>query len=85
MAYFSCFAPVYWAGKSGRLHMFCYQFGGSSHSGLATVSEGMGCRCLTRQRGKTASLGYQEPISCDAERGVMMEPAPVTASKAPQP
>ena len=64
MAYFSCFAPVYWAGKSGRLHMFCYQFGGSSHSGLATVSEGMGWRCLTRQRGKTAPLGYQEPISC---------------------
>ena len=37
--------------KSGRLHMFCYQFGGSSHSGLAMVSEGMGCwRCLAVEK-----------------------------------
>ena len=37
--------------KSGRLHMFCYQFGGSSPSGLAMVSEGMGCwRCLAVEK-----------------------------------
>ncbi|HEY6373574.1 MAG TPA: hypothetical protein VIX37_23560 [Candidatus Sulfotelmatobacter sp.] len=28
--------------KSGRLHVFCYQFGGNSASGLATPSEGIG-------------------------------------------
>jgi len=33
--------------KSGRLRVFCYQFGGNSNSGLAVVSEGMGgWRCL---------------------------------------
>src|ERR1700680_1340280 len=37
--------------KSGRLHVFCYQFGGSSNSGLATVSEGRGCRrCLAVEK-----------------------------------
>jgi len=35
--------------------------------------------------GKTVPLGHQEPIRSDAERGVMMEPAPVTAFKVPQP
>src|SRR3977135_3022544 len=35
--------------------------------------------------GKTVPLGYQEPISCDAERGVMVEPAPVATFKVPQP
>ena len=35
--------------------------------------------------GKTVPLGHQEPISCDAERGVVVEPAPVTAFKVPQP
>jgi hypothetical protein len=34
--------------------------------------------------GKTGPLGYQEPISCDAERGVMVEPAPVAAFKMSQ-
>src|SRR6516165_2501838 len=29
--------------------------------------------------GKTVPLGYQEPICCNAERGVMVEPSPVTA------
>ena len=33
--------------KSGRLHAFFYQFGGTSASGLATALEGMGgWRCL---------------------------------------
>ena len=33
--------------KSGRRHMFCYQFGGGSARGLAMASEGMGgWRCL---------------------------------------
>ena len=35
--------------------------------------------------GKTVPLGHQEPISCDAQRGVMVEPAPVAAFKVPQP
>src|SRR5437762_10682579 len=34
--------------------------------------------------GKTVPLGHQEPISCDAQCGVMVEPAPVTAFKVPQ-
>src|SRR5437870_12903691 len=33
--------------------------------------------------GKTVPLGHQEPISCDAQRGVMVEPAPVAAFKVP--
>jgi hypothetical protein len=33
--------------KSGRLHVFCYQFGGSSNSGLPMVPDGVGdWRCL---------------------------------------
>ena len=37
--------------KSGRLHVFCYQFGGNSASGLATASEGIGAwRCLAVEK-----------------------------------
>ena len=35
--------------------------------------------------GKTVPLGYQEPISCDAKRGVMVKPPPVAALKVSQP
>lgn len=35
--------------------------------------------------GKTVPLGYQEPISRDAQRGVMVEPTPVAAFKVSQP
>src|SRR5947209_10175214 len=35
--------------------------------------------------GKTVPLGYQEPISCNTQGGVMVEPAPVTAFKVSQP
>src|SRR5258708_35208974 len=35
--------------------------------------------------GKTIPLGHQEPISCDAQCGVMMEPAPVAPLKVSQP
>src|SRR5580693_7654723 len=35
--------------------------------------------------GKTVPLGYEEPISCDAERCVVVEPAPVAAFKVPRP
>src|SRR4051794_22573222 len=34
--------------------------------------------------GKTGPLGHQEPIRCDAERGVMVEPAPVASFKVSQ-
>jgi hypothetical protein len=34
--------------------------------------------------GKTVPLGHQEPTSCDAQRGVMVESAPVTAFEVPQ-
>jgi hypothetical protein len=34
--------------------------------------------------GKTVPLGDQEPLSCDAERGVMVEPAPVATFNVPQ-
>ena len=37
--------------KSGRLHVFCYQFGGNSASGLGTASEGKGAwRCLAVEK-----------------------------------
>jgi hypothetical protein len=37
--------------KSGRRHMFCYQFGGNSASGLAMASDGMGgWRCLAVEK-----------------------------------
>jgi hypothetical protein len=37
--------------KSGRLHVFCYQFGGSSNSGLArTPGKVGGWRCLAVER-----------------------------------
>jgi hypothetical protein len=34
--------------------------------------------------GKTVPLGDQEPISCDAKCGVMVETAPVASFKVPQ-
>jgi hypothetical protein len=43
--------------KSGRLHVFCYQFGGNSASGLATASEGMGAwRCLAVEKLRQVEL-----------------------------
>ncbi len=37
--------------KSGRLRVLCYQFGGSSNSGLAVASEAMGgWRCLAVEK-----------------------------------
>jgi hypothetical protein len=37
--------------KSGRLHVFCYQFGGNSSSGLTKAPEGMGdWRCLAVEK-----------------------------------
>ena len=46
-----CFVRMCWAGKSGRLHAFCYQFGGSSNSGLPMAPEGVGgWRCLAVEK-----------------------------------
>ena len=37
--------------KSGRLHVFFYQFGGSSHSGLPITPDGVGgWRCLAVEK-----------------------------------
>lgn len=36
--------------KSGRLHVFCYQFGGSSNSGLPIPGRVGGWRCLAVER-----------------------------------
>ena len=37
--------------KAGRLHVLCYQFGGSSHSGLLSAPEGVGgWRCLAVEK-----------------------------------
>jgi hypothetical protein len=37
--------------KSGRLHLFCYQFGGNSHSGLRMAPGRVGVwRCLAVER-----------------------------------
>src|ERR1700683_1506671 len=45
------FCPHVLGRKSGRLHALCYQFGGRSNSGLATVSEGRGgWRCLAVEK-----------------------------------
>ena len=35
--------------------------------------------------GKTVPLGHKEPISCDTERGVVVEPAQVATFKVAQP
>src|SRR5258707_1223507 len=59
--------------KQGRRPAFSYQFGGNE-SKMSGAGRG----------GKTVPLGHQEPISCDAKRGVMVEPAPVTSFKVPQ-
>ena len=51
MAYSRLLCPHVLGRKSGRLHVFCYQFGGSSDSGLALASEGMGgWRCLAVEK-----------------------------------
>jgi hypothetical protein len=51
MAYTGCFVPHVLGRKSGRLHMFCYQFGGGSRSGLPMVPERMGeWRCLAVEK-----------------------------------
>jgi hypothetical protein len=45
------FCPHVLGRKSGRRHVFCYQFGGNSASGLAMASEGMGdWRCLAVEK-----------------------------------
>ena len=53
--------------KSGRLHVFCYQFGGSSNSGLPMAPEGMGAwRCLGVERLSQVELradAWHEPRS----------------------
>jgi hypothetical protein len=83
--------------KSGRLHMFCYQFGGSSHSGLAMVSEGMGCwRCLAVEklsqvdlraeawhtlRGKLASMKSISPWTLSRKKIRSRGSAAVAAAK----
>ncbi len=37
--------------KQGRLHAFCYQFGGASESGLPATAEGVGgWRCIAVER-----------------------------------
>ena len=49
MAYPLC--PHVLGRKSGRLHAFVYQFGGSSHSGLPMTVEGVGLwRCLAVEK-----------------------------------
>jgi hypothetical protein len=43
--------------KSGRLHVFCYQFGGSSRSGLPMVPDGAGdWRCLAVEKLRQVEL-----------------------------
>ena len=45
------FVHTCWAGVSGRRHAFCYQFGGTSDSGLKTVAEGVGgWRCIVVEK-----------------------------------
>jgi hypothetical protein len=51
MAYSGCFGPHVLGRKSGRLPVFCYQFGGRSNSGLATMPGRVGgWRCLAVER-----------------------------------
>src|SRR5437660_11759189 len=43
--------------KSGRLHVFAYQFGGRSNSGLPVAPEGVGVwRCLAVERLRQVQL-----------------------------
>ena len=50
MAYSRCFVPML-GRKSGRLRVFCYQFGGDSNSGLVVASDAMGgWRCLAVEK-----------------------------------
>jgi hypothetical protein len=54
--------------KSGRLHVFCYQSGGSSNSGLPMVPDGVGdWRCLAVEKLSQVEFGagawHTEPRS----------------------
>ena len=40
------FCPHVLGRKSGRLHALCYQFEGSSHSGLVSAAGAVGWRCF---------------------------------------
>jgi hypothetical protein len=45
------FCPHLLGRKQGRQHAFCYQFGGTSDSGLKTVAEGVGgWRCVLLEK-----------------------------------
>jgi hypothetical protein len=57
--------------KSGRVHVFFYQFGGSSNSGLPITPQGVGgWRCLAVEK-----LSHVE-LSADAWHTVAPRPAP---------
>jgi hypothetical protein len=48
---FRLLCPQVLGWKSGRLRVFCYQFGGNSNSGLAVASDAMGgWRCLAVEK-----------------------------------
>src|ERR1700731_1861065 len=50
--------------KSGRLHVFCYQFGGSSNSGLPQRPAGAGdWRCLAVEKLSRVELDADAPLT----------------------
>ena len=62
--------------KSGRLHVFCYQFGGSSDSGLAVGARGAGgWRCLAVEKLSQVELsaGHGTPSHDAAARLALMK------------
>jgi hypothetical protein len=61
------------SGRAARAEVWCRP--GCDESKMASAGRG----------GKTVPLGYEEPISCDAKCGMVMESTPVTAFKVSQP
>ena len=61
------------SGRAARTEVLCRS--GCDESKMAGAGRG----------GKTVPLGYEEPISCDTERCVVVESAPVATFKVPQP
>ena len=56
--------------KSGGLRVLCYQFGGSSNSGLAVASEAMGgWRCLAVEKLSQVSCALMPGTPSHAHRG----------------
>ena len=60
--------------KLGRWHAFCYQFGGTSDSGLKTVAEGVGgWRCVLVEKLKLSRIAVWSMAHGAANRQTCIE------------